>query len=412
MNRLFWRVFFPTSLLAVLVLSLSSCGGGGDVKIGVIVPWEGSNLANYGTQMEAGIQLALSEVQKAMENGELNNRYTVIFENESEDVEQVKASFENLLSKGVTAVIGAASSAATLELAPLANENKVILLSPGSSSPEINTGQTDYVFRNHPSDTLEAQKLSNVIFQKCKIQKCLMVRAKNAYSEGITYELLRFARQNSKEIPNEVVKFDGDPGNVEWATVADRILEIKPEAVFLGAYNNELIPLIKEIRSRPELADVYIFTSSSFSTEDAVKELGAEAVEGVIFTGYHWDPHENKPAIQNFTNQFESQFQQPPTIYAATGYDALWILVEAYESVKNTRIRDDVRAAVNNNVFGSASEDEDKKGHFVGLLGETDFNKRGDVTRIPLVFKVSNGRKAELTAQEMEDIKRDILTRL
>lgn len=410
MKRLSGRVYLLTSLLAALTLFLASCSKGGEVKIGVIVPWEGSNLANYGTQMEAGIQLALAEVQAAMDEGKLNKRYTVVFENESEDLEKVKESFENLRAKGVTAIIGAASSAATMALAPLANENKIILLSPASSSPEINSGQTDYVFRNHPSDTLEAQKLSNVIFQKCKIQRALMVRARNAYSEGITFELLRFARQNSQQLPNEVIKFSANPEDVDWKAISDRIIEINPEAVFLGAYNNELMPLIKELRSREELAGVYLFTSSSFSPEDAVAEIGAEAVEGLIFTGYHWDPKESKPQIEAFTNKFEGQFQQPPTIYAATGYDALWILVEAIDDVKNHRIRDEVRASVNNSVFGSAKEE--KMSNFIGLLGETDFNKRGDVTRIPLVYRMTNGRKVELTNEDMEAIKRDILTRI
>lgn len=410
MKRLTGRVYLMTSLLASLILFLSSCSKGGEVKIGVIVPWEGSNLANYGTQMEAGIQLALSEIQAAMDEGKLDYRYTVIFENESEDIEKVKESFENLRSKGVTAIIGAASSAATLALAPLANEHKIVLISPGSSSPEINSGQTDYVFRNHPSDTLEAQKLSNVIFQKSKIQRCLMVRAKNAYSEGITFELLRFARQNSQQLPDRVVKFAANPDEVNWAEVVDQIVEINPEGVFLGAYNNELIPLLREIKSREELAKTYLFTSSSFSPTEAIKELGPEGVEGLIFTGYQWDARSTKPAVQEFTSKFESQFPQPPTMYAATGYEALWIAVEAIESVQNFRIRDDVRSAVNNNVFGSTQEG--KEGHFVGLLGETDFNKRGDVTRIPLVYRMTNGRKVELTNEDMEIIKRDILTRI
>lgn len=410
MIRLSGRAFLISSLLALLTLFLGSCSKHGEVKIGVIVPWEGSNLANYGTQMEAGIQLALAEVQKAVESGLLKNRYTVIFENESEDIEKVKASFESLKAKGVTAIIGAASSAATLALTPMANESKIVLLSPASSSPEINAGQTDYIFRNHPSDTLEAQKLSNVIFQKSKIQRCLMVRARNAYSEGITFELLRFARQNSQQLPESVIKFSSNPAEVNWVEVVDKIVEVAPEASFLGAYNNELVPLIKEIRSRPELANMYVFTSSSFSPDEAVKELGSEAVEGIIFTGYQWDPRENKPAVQAFATKFESQFSQPPTIYAATGYDALWILVEAIEGVKNYRIRDEVRAAVNNNVFGSTQDE--KKGHFVGLLGETDFNKRGDVTRIPLVYRMTSGRKVELTEEDMENIKRDILTRI
>ena len=400
MKGLRWTVIVAL-LLLVGVLFTNACGNSSVVKIGVIVPREGSSLADYGYQLESGINLALSDVEASHQLGEIKKKYILEVRNEPDDIEKVKETFKELVDKeGVVAIIGAASSAATLALAPMANDSKIVLLSPASSSPEINQGNSDYIFRNHPSDTLEAQKLANVIFQKCVIRKCLMVRAKNAYSEGITFELLRFARQiQNDKLPNEVVKFDTDPNKVDWAAVVDRVVEIDPEGVFLGSYADGLIPLIKELRSRQELKNLYIFTSSSFLPDQAINVLGKEMVEGVMFTGYAWDPMENRANIQEFSKRFKEQHLAEPTIYAATGYDAMWILVKAIDGI-NHHIPDNLRASMNNMNFENL------------LLGETDFNKRGDVTRIPMIYRITDGRKVELTAEDMEQIKSDVLTRI
>lgn len=397
-----------SAALVLCLLFLSACGSSDTVKIGVIIPIKGedganTSLSDYGYQIRSGIQLAAEELasRKGDGEGQVYKNYELIWENEPEDLAQVEAAFNRLNEQGVHAIIGAASSEVTLALAPLANDNKVLLLSPASSSPEINSGQSDYVYRNFPSDTLEAQKLSNVIFQKCRIQKCLMVRSRSEYAEGITFELLKFARQNSQKLPNEVIKFDQNGENVDWAAVVDRIVEVNPEGVFLGAYVDKLIPLISEIRNREELAQLYIFTSSAFLPDRAVKELGAETVEGVMFTGYHWDPNEARPNIQAFSQKFESEWHHKPTIYAATGYDAFQIIVNSAEAVDHG-IADDFRLEV-----GKITHENLLLGN-----GNLQFNKRGDVTMIPNVYWIKNGQKVEMTEEDMEEIKREILTRI
>lgn len=384
------------SLSALLMFTLFSCSSS-EVKIGVIIPQEG-DLADYGYQIRSGIQMAYEEVNAETASGNFKKTYTLVLEDEPSDPERLIEVFNKLEAEGVTAIIGAASSSGTLALTPLANEKGIVLLSPASSSPEINVESNDFVFRNYPSDTLEAQKLSNVIFQKCRIQKCLMVRAKTAFSEGITYSMLGFARQNSSRLPNEVIKFSSDSSTADWVATVDRIVEVNPDAVFLSAVKDGLIPLIREIRSRDELNDLYIFTHSSFLAEDVVKELGPEMVEGVMFSAYEWNPQEN-PRIQDFANKFTASYHANPTMYAATGYDAMWILAMAAEGV-NHQMSEEFRAKISQTSFEEH------------VLFTTDFNKRGDVTRIPVVYRMTDGNPVELTEEDVETIKRDILTRI
>lgn len=382
------------ALILTCAFALTSCLDTSNVKIGVIIPEKGS-LAEYGYQIRSGIQMAYKETQA---NTELTKNYELIFENENEnDVDGIRSSFLRLKEQGVSAIIGPASSAGTLELVDLANENKIVLLSPASSSPDINTGTTDYIYRNYPSDTLEAQALANSIFQKIRLQKVLVVRAKNLFSEGISYELLKFGRQNSRHIPNRVVKFDPDPTQVDWKAVVDDIETVQPHGLFLAAYTDELIPLIREIRSRESMSKVFLFTCSAFVLPDAIEELGKELVEGMMFTAYPWDPNDpSNTRVQEFTKKFTEEYHTMPGIFAATGYDAVNVLVETFENANQT-IPDELKDYMN-------------KTNFDGILGETDFNKSGNVTRIPRLYRIVNGMTEEVSSDQYQEMRETVLT--
>lgn len=385
--------WFKAAILLTCFLSLISCSSS-DVKIGVILPDEGS-LQEYGYQIRSGIQMAHEDLKQ--KEG-LQKNYELIYEKEDETNPQgVRDSFMRLKEKGVNAIIGPASSAATLELVDLANENRIVLLSPASSSPDINAGNSDYVYRNYPSDTMEAQAISNSIFQKMRLQKVVMVRAKNRFAEGITYEMLRFARQNSRHIPDSVVKFDPDPTKVDWVAIADEIETYEAHGIFLAAYTDELIPLLRELNSRESMKKVFKVTCSAFVLPNAIEQLGKEGVEGLMYTAYPWDPNDaTNPLVQEFSKRFQEQYHTAPGIFAATGYDALNIIVETMESV-NQQIRDEVTDHMN-------------KTTFKGLLGETDFNKSGNVTRIPQLFVVQDGQRVEVTNEMLNEWKTEILT--
>jgi len=412
------------SAVGLLMLGLFSCSKSDEIRVGVILPQEVSeqeaNFEGYGFQVLSGLEMAeedLNAMYKAgltMTDKEFKEKYhrekvdkkvTLItnykessdFANTSVAVE----SFKKLLKEDVVAIIGPASSEGVLAVAPLANEARKIIISPSATSPEINREGGDYIFRIYPSDTLEAQQLAYVIFQKCFAHHLLVVRSLDSYGEGVSMEMLRFARRQSDAIPNYVVKFDADPNVADFPAVVDKIVEEHPRAVFLGAYANSLIPLIREIKSRPELENLYIFCSSSFLPTKMLAALSPELLQNVMFTMYDWNIENGNPKVMEFAKRFEDRFGgQKPNIYAACGYDSLMVLSTALNGV-NTDLPDMIKTAINKINYSKE----------LGLLGETDFDKRGDVTRIPGIYKISpEGQVQTLTEEDQTAIKRAILT--
>ncbi|PIE91076.1 MAG: hypothetical protein CR997_02855 [Acidobacteria bacterium] len=405
------------SLIALMLFGLFACSDSEEIKVGVILPQEGS-LQGYGFQVQSGLEMAeehinqLYEAGKKMSDEDFEKEYgfpkvkrkiTLIKgHHESsnyEDVQMAIDSFKALNKEGVSVIIGPASSAGVLALTKMANEERVPIISPSATSPDINREGGDYIFRVYPSDTLEAQKLSYVLFSECFSHKLLVVRSRDSYGEGISLEILRFARRQSDQIPNFVVKFDPNPSEEEVVGVVDKIVEEKPVAIFLGAYADSMIPIIKEIKKRPELERLYIWCASSFLPDQMIEGVGADNLENVMFTMYPWDTDSDDEQIVAFTREFEEKFGTKPNIFAACGYDALKVVSLALNDT-NLDLKDMVKMALN-------------KVHYEnGLLDETDFDKRGDVTRIPYVYKIVEGEVVPLSQEDMSAIKTDVLTRI
>ena len=129
------------------------------IKIGHIAPLTG-DAAIYGEWETQGIDLAVAEINA--KGGINGNQLTVIHEDDQLDPTSATNALNKLITVDkVPAVIGETSSTGTLALAPIAERNKVVLLSDGAASIKV-SGSGEYIFRIYPSNALEAQKLVEI----------------------------------------------------------------------------------------------------------------------------------------------------------------------------------------------------------------------------------------------------------
>ena len=124
------------------------------VKIGAILPLTG-DAAKYGESAKEGIELAIKEINA--EGGVKGHKIEIIYEDSQGLPTTGVSAFQKLItSNRVPAVIGGLFSSVTLAIAPIANREHVVVLSPTSSAPAI-TKAGDYIFRNCASDIFEGK---------------------------------------------------------------------------------------------------------------------------------------------------------------------------------------------------------------------------------------------------------------
>ena len=139
------RITFVLAI-AALIAGLSACeqiqqilqpatpqmqGLSGEISIGVVYPITG-RLASIGIRMGHGFNLALEEIN----NSQLSDvRIKFITEDDRGTVKGAVEAFNKLIHQdGVPAIIGPATSSATQEAFPIAQQNQVVAFSPTSGA--------------------------------------------------------------------------------------------------------------------------------------------------------------------------------------------------------------------------------------------------------------------------------------
>ena len=140
-------------LPAILALLVIACGGGEDesdpFRIGVMESLTGAG-ETYGTVASQSKQMALYEINAA---GGIDGRMLEFVVEDSKCSAQDAITAYNKLTNvdGIKIILGTSCSGAMLGVAPLAEEDGVVLFSGLASSPDIaNAG--DYIFRTQISD--------------------------------------------------------------------------------------------------------------------------------------------------------------------------------------------------------------------------------------------------------------------
>jgi len=139
----------------------STASASGPLKIGTLLPQTGS-LAYLGPPEVAGVDLAIKDINEA--GGVLGEDVTVEHTDSSDadNAEVATQSVTELISKKVSAIVGAASSSVTLNVVDDITNAKIVQISPANTATKL-SGYSPFYFRTAPPDTVQGAALGNLI---------------------------------------------------------------------------------------------------------------------------------------------------------------------------------------------------------------------------------------------------------
>lgn len=359
--------WFTAGLLLLLVSIVPGCSSD-EVRIGAIIS-ETGDVAPYGKTVRRGMDLALEQANaKGFELGPVS----LIYKNDASDPATGLAAAEALVEEvGVRVIIGAISSPVTLEIAPYVERKRTVLLSPASSVPEISEAG-DYVFRNYPSDVLEGTAMADFA-RDLELKRVVIVALDNVWGSGLADLFRRGFESRVREVSRTLTVPSGDMSGFD--SLVEEIRGLDPDGIYVVLYIEEEVELLRRLH-QANLGAVVLSTSASAT--DVVRRAG-EAAEGLVYPQPAFDAGSSDTHVAQFVSAYRAAYDEEPDIYAAHGYDAVNLILEAMRKV------------------GSAHPDDVKRGllgisDFPGAAGRTGFNELGDVTRYPRLFIVESGR--------------------
>ena len=173
----------PESAIVELGTTTSTRAGDGQLHIGALLPETGS-LAFLGAPEYAGLVYAINEINLA---GGVLDKEVLYTQGDSGDTSTDIASTtsDRLISEGVDAIVGAASSGVTLTVIDKITAAGITMFSPANTSPALSDYADDNLyFRNAPADGLQGAVVANQIIEDGAASVYIM-NLDDAYGNGI-----------------------------------------------------------------------------------------------------------------------------------------------------------------------------------------------------------------------------------
>jgi len=198
------------------------------LQLGSLLPSTGS-LSFLGAPMEAGVQLAVSEINEA--DAGIQVELTAADEGDL-DNKAYETSITNLQSAGITAMVGAASSSVTKLILDGNAGSGILTVSPSNTSADF-TGINPLYFRTAPSDNLQGEVLGNQVAEDG--HKTLGIIYQNdPYGTGLFEAIKSTFEGTGGEVVAEASYNQGDGQfNAQVQTIAAS----NPDAVAIVSYD-------------------------------------------------------------------------------------------------------------------------------------------------------------------------------
>lgn len=228
----------------VFSVALSGCGSDEDYslndlgvfKMGMILPTEKYEL---GKNTRPGVRLAVSEMENAGLRINLVER-----ESAACSLETARRSFDQLVAEGANGIVGAGCSSVSIGLLQKASQQKIVLVSPSSSSadltpgfdPSIDSSDGGFFFRTQASDAFRASVAAREIERDGGAERLVIIHADDVFGNALKNSLVEAVAEDGSSVAAQIsypVEERTSYGLSDFDAVAQQTAEADPDAVVI-----------------------------------------------------------------------------------------------------------------------------------------------------------------------------------
>ncbi len=387
------KKFLALALSCAMALSLlSGCGGGNApagsggsggadvIKVGVYEPSSGANGAG-GKKEVLGIEYANSVVPTVEIGGKEYQVELVPVDNQSENDKGVSAA-QQLVSSGVSVVLGSYGSGVSMAAAPVFEEAKIAAIGCSCTNPGVTLGNP-YYFRVCYLDPFQGSVLANLAKDEFDAKTAyVFTELGDDYSVGLG----EYFSQECQRLGIAVVADQNPAGNTDMSGFVNAAKAANADVIFAPTSTTVASLLIDQAASAgiPIIAgdtwdDAVILQAASKSGADVYfstfYDEGASEAAKSFMSGFQGWLNANSDKLAN------NGGTDTVSAVSALGYDAYMVAIEA------------IKAA------GSADSDAIAKAlpgvTYTGVTGDVKFDAEGDVDKNIIFIKGVDAAKGE-----------------
>ena len=364
--------FLGVLCAAVLAVGITQAKAD-DIKVGAILRL--SIGASDGLPAKRGIEIAVKEINAA--GGIKGNPLTVIYEDGKDSPQEAVSAFQKLTSMDkVQVVIGPMMSGEVLAVAPIAQRDHIVAITPTGTSPKISDAG-EYIYRGCTRIDKQAEALTKYAKDVMKTTNVAILYSNEPYGKGCNDVFTKFFTDLGIPV---VVAESFMVGDRDFSAQLTKIKQAQFDLIFIPGYLQETAPAISQARKmgiKQASMGVYGDMAPKYI------ELAGKAAEGHV-NGSEYNEDYNTPVNKKFKKEYFKIIETNPTetnniMFAALTYDMTRMVAMAIGEKGNTP--DAIRSYL------------DTVKDFDGVTGRLSFDANGDVVKQGVyIFKVKNGK--------------------
>jgi branched-chain amino acid transport system substrate-binding protein len=342
------------------------------VRVGVLMPISGPG-SYFGVMGKEGIDLALERVSKSDLKG---YKLQVQYEDSACSPLQATNTVKRLLDQFKPhIVIGEECSDASLAIAPILENAKVVQLNAGSVTMKLTESGYKYVFRIFPNAEQQSAPLVKVARDKLKAQTAV-----------ILYEKTNAGNDNAEGFEKPFVKMGGKVlAKIDFGRDINDFTAIATRIASLGKV--DVLPTFalegQQVRLSQALAQAKVVKGGGgpgVQMGSIWLPWGYDTKAGKASVGYvrivQFDPNEKRKMVQDFVSAFQAKYgkDKTPTHINAHAYDTILLVAEAVR--RGAKDSEGIREQ-----FGKLKD-------FEVTTGKITFDKKGQNTDLSVVHFV------------------------
>ena len=323
------KLRLASAVLGVAMLSTVFAGCGGDsgssdeFKVGANIEMTG-NQANYGNAGLEGLRLAIKQANEA---GGINGKQIKLVEadNKSESAEAVNAATKLISDDGVKVIVGPAVTANVIAESQVATDNKVPVIAFAATNPDVtveNGAVKPYIFRSCFIDPQQGTVMAQFASKELKAKTAVMyIDSSSDYSKSLGKVFQEtFEAAGGKVVMQEsFLAKDQD-----FKAALTKIKAANADVIFIPAYYEEVGKIVKQAR---EIGITATMLGTDGWDDPKVADIAvASALNNTYFSTHYFA---EDPGAKSFIDSFTKEYGHAPNVFAALGYDAGKLLVDA-----------------------------------------------------------------------------------
>ncbi len=280
--------------------------------------------------------------------GLLGRKVQLIIKDTASSPEKAVSFAKQLIEEDdVVAIIGPSTSGETIQIKPICEQNKMILVSCAAAEVIVNP-LAKYVFKTPQKDS-QAVTWIYQHMQTNGIKKIAVLSSNDGFGNAGKKQLEDMVKPFGLElVANEVY-------DKQATDLTDLLTKIKGTPGVQAVVNWSIVPAQSILAKNMKQIglNVPLYQSHGFGNRKYVEQAGV-AAEGIIFPAGRLliveelpNSHPQKKVLAAYKKEYESRFKEDVSTFGGHAYDAVMVLKAAIQKAKSTD-RAKVREALEN----------------------------------------------------------------